>query len=236
MIPGRVLTMATAIAWLSVSCFATATSEQTLHPEVQYGPGKNVQPKKVLALSATCGSMELKCPQSYITTVDGIVQSSMEFAGYALIDADTLRKDSGTRREEHHSEVTTHDSSSNHDDSRGLLVGGRESSGRESRTEIHRSTVWLEGAKFQDLSVTDQQVVLKRARVDGVLVARIVIGAQTSDWGPDQTVEVMVKLGVEDGFTMAWAARCSANSAQFTTVSAALEHATKCAVFGATGR
>lgn len=46
----------------------------------------------------------------------------------------------------------------------------------------------------------------------------------------------MVKLGVDHGRSMAWAARCVANARDFDSVSSAPENAARCAVHGATQR
>ena len=60
------------------------------------------------------------------------------------------------------------------------------------------------------------------------------VGGKMGVWVPNQNVEVMVRLGVNRGDEMAWASRCTASSNDFSTVSAALEHAARCAMHGAT--
>ena len=61
-----------------------------LTPEVLRGEAAHVQPQRVLALSASCGSVEFPCPDAYVKTVDEIVRSSMDFIGYALVQPDKL--------------------------------------------------------------------------------------------------------------------------------------------------
>ena len=76
-----------------------------------------------------------------------------------------------------------------------------------------------------------------RSRPDWLVVTRVIVGAQQGlvPTQPYQTVEVMVRLAVNRGDTMAWASRCAATSSDAMTVTTALEQAARCAVFGGTG-
>ena len=206
-----------------------------LKPQVRVGPANGANPNRVLALPATCGSVEFTCPPSYISTVNSIVRSSMDFAGYALVESEQLRRDTRDREETHETEVVTHSSQSTAEVERTLDFDDKSSRSESSRTERRRSVVQLDGSNFEDLSVVERQEVLAQVGADGVLVARIVVGAQQSEWIPNQHIEVMVKLSVDSGRTMVWAARCMASSNDFSTVESALENATRCAVYGATG-
>ncbi len=107
--------------------------------------------------------------------------------------------------------------------------------GSESERSQQTTTTVLTGASFDDLTVPQQKAVLAEAGADAVVVVRVVIGAHHGAW-QGQNVEVMAKLAVDSGATMAWASRCNADSGAFANVSAALEHATRCAIQGATGR
>ena len=106
----------------------------------------------------------------------------------------------------------------------------------KSVTNTDTSFVVLDGPGFEDLSVDERHAVLDKSGADAVLSVRVVIGGQMGVWEPNQNVEVMVKLGVNRGDAMAWAARCTASSNVFATVDAALENAARCAIYGATGR
>ena len=180
--------------------------------------------------------MASRCPREYIDTVDGIVRSSMEFAGYTLIQTDQLKAETRKRYEEHEAETASSDTSTSSKVERTLDFDDRYTTTSHSESQVERSKVILDGSLFEDLSVTERKAVLAEAGADGVLVVRIVMGAQTGVWTPNQNVEVTVKLAVDSGDTMAWAARCSASSNDFSTAAAALENAARCTMVGATGR
>lgn len=226
-------------ALLVALCFlAACVAEKTppaLYPQVHVGPGARVKPARVLVLTASCGSMESRCPREYIATVDNIVRSSLDFAGYALVDAATLRNQTRQRRESSVEEATDEASTTTTDEQRNFAPDRRTVVSRQAHTETERSVVELDGPGFDDLTVAERKAVLAEAGADSVLTVRIVVGAQHGVWTPNQSAEVLVKLGVDSGDTMAWASRCSASSNDFATISAALESAARCAVHGGTG-
>lgn len=202
-----------------------------LAPQVQTGPANGTPAGKVLVLHAACGSLDQPCPPSYIETVDNIVRGGLEFAGYSLVEGESLRNETRQR----HEEVSTTTSSSQNvtDYERGLAPDDRITN--TSSSETRTSFVVLDGPGWEDLSVDERHQVLAKAGANSVLSVRIVVGANVGMWTPDQNVEVMVKLGVQQGDAMAWAARCLASSNDFATVNAALEHAARCAIYGGTG-
>jgi hypothetical protein len=91
----------------------------------------------------------------------------------------------------------------------------------------------LDGPGFDDLTIDARHAVMEKSGADSVVSVRIVVGGQLGLWVPNQSVEVMVKLGVNQGDTMAWASRCTASSNDFSTVTLALENAARCAMRGA---
>ena len=64
-----------------------------MHGEVNDPPGK------VLVMSATCGSVEHECRDTWAPAVDNLVVAGLEFHGFATIDPATLRKDERVRTE-----------------------------------------------------------------------------------------------------------------------------------------
>ena len=208
-----------------------------LVPEVQPGPAAGAHPGRVLVLAATCGSVEYHCPSDFARTAGTIVKSGLEFAGYTVIDSDGVRLEPRQRHEEHTTVTATSES---HDETRTegniLPVGEHTTSSGVTHDETDTDKIVLDGPGFEDLTVDQRREALARAGADAVLSIRIVVGGTTGVWRPNQNVEVMIKLGVNQGDTMAWASRCVASSNDFTTVTAALEHATRCAVHGATAR
>jgi hypothetical protein len=226
------LLLAVAIAIAASAC-ATARPAPLLRPQVEIGPGARTPSRRVLVLSASCGSMEFRCPREYTDSVDGIVRSQLDFAGYALIDPETLRNRTRERHETHE-ETTERTASSSRTDDKPNLAPDRTTLHSEqsvSETEHHR--VDLDGPGFADLTVGERRALLAEAGADSVLVVRVVVGAEQGGWSPDQNTEVMVKLAVDAGDTMAWASRCIASSGDYASVSAALESAARCAIQGA---
>lgn len=206
-----------------------------LQPQVQTGPAAGAAPGRVLVLSAACGSLEQPCPPNYIDTVDTIVRGGLEFAGYNLVDANTLRKDTRQRHEERTVDTAASNSTSVTDMERSLAPDSTVTHTESSNSvKTHTFTV-LDGSNFEDLSVDDRHEVIAKAGANSVLSVRIIVGANVGVWMPNQNVEVMVKLGVNQGDDMAWSARCLASSNDFATVTAALEHAARCAIYGGTG-
>lgn len=218
---------------LAASACAGSRPPPVLRPQVQIGPGARVATRRVLVLSASCGSMEFRCPREYIDTVDGIVRSQMDFAGYALVDPETLRNRTRERHETHDEGTVRTASSSKTEDKPNWAPDRTTIHSAQSVTETEQHHTELDGPGFQDLTVSERREVLAEAGADGVLVVRVVVGAENGVWAPDQHAEVMLKLAVDSGDTMAWASRCMASSNDFASVSAALESATRCAVQGA---
>lgn len=207
-----------------------------LVPQVQPGPANGAKPGRVLVLEPTCGSLEFKCPKNYIATVDNIVRATLEFTGHAVVSPDRLRLDARQRHEERET-IETRDSNSSqthHEES--WAPDSKVTTTSESSSETEKVTTVLDGPGFDDLTPAERDEVMARAATDSVVVVRIVVGALELGWVPNQNVEVMVRLAVNKGDTMAWASRCMASSNDFSTVNAALENAARCAVYGGTGR
>ncbi|MEO8703887.1 MAG: hypothetical protein ABI867_27810 [Kofleriaceae bacterium] len=232
--------MKAALLVVLVACVAPS-SPPVLHPEVQAGPAAAAKPNRVLVLHAACGSVEQRCPRAYIDAVDAIVRGGLEFAGYNLVEGETLRNQTRERHEEHTSETTTTNHASRTHVQRDWAPDDHITSTSQGGSTKETSLVVLDGPGFEDLAVDERRDVLDKAGADAVLSVRIVIGGQIGVWVPNQNVEVMVKLGVNLGAdassdAMAWASRCSASSNEFATVDAALEHAARCAIQGGTAR
>lgn len=230
--PSRLLSLTFGIA---LTACGAPRQNMVLTPQVQTGPANGAPAGRVLVLHAACGSLDHPCPQSYIETVDNIVRGGLEFAGYSLVEAETLRNETRSRHEEVTTTTSTESSQTTTDYERGLAPDDRVTSTKNGVSETRTSYVVLDGSGWEDLSVDERHQVLAKSGASSVLSVRIVVGANVGMWTPDQNVEVMVKLGVQQGDAMAWAARCVASSNDFATVNAALEHAARCAIYGGTG-
>jgi hypothetical protein len=184
-----------------------------LAPDVQPGPAAGARTGRVLVLAPTCGSAEFRCPKNYIETVDAIVRATLEFTGFAVVDPERLRLQTRQRTETR--ELTESPASA-----------------------VEKTTIVLDGPGFDDLTPRERDEVLDHAGADSIVVVRVVVGAKTQSFSAmaNQNVEVMIRLAVDKGDTMAWASRCMASSADYATVTETLEQAARCAVFGGTGR
>lgn len=224
---------------LLIATGCTPKGLPALQPQVQRGPAASIKPKRVLVLQATCGSVSGPCPAGYTTAVDNIVMSGLEFAGYGVVDSGKLRLAARTRHEEHTTgTVTTSSQTNTHSEVeiiRPLIFGSSDTvSSTTTTTATDMTFIVLDGANFDDLSIDEKHQVIEKSGTDSAATVRIVVGGKVGTWVPNQNVEVMVKLSVNRGDEMAWASRCTASSNDFTTVNAALEHAARCAMHGAT--
>jgi hypothetical protein len=199
-------------------------------------------PGKVLVMSATCGSVEHECRDTWAPAVDALVVSGLEFHGLATIDPAALRKDERKREETTVTTDTTtvHDGSSHQSGLEvvGIIpIAGRTNSTSHSVTvvESKQKTVRLEGASFEDLTLADRQQLTTLAQAGSVLTTRITVGANYSNWASAQEVQVMLKLASPKTGEMMWSTRCTASSAQFASIDLAIENAARCAITAITG-
>lgn len=220
---------------------ACGSPPPVLHPQAMRGE-VNDPPGKVLVMSATCGSVEHECRDTWAPAVDGLVVSGLEFHGFATIDPAALRKDEAQRQETTVDSETksTNDSSSHVTSAEVVLVipivGVTNSTSHSvSMTKSHQKTVVVEGARFEDLTLEDRQRLTEASQAGSVLTTRITVGANYSNWTVAQNVEVMIKLASPTSGAMLWSTRCSASSDQYASIDAAIENAAKCAVSAFTG-
>lgn len=213
----------------------TPAPQRPLTAESLHGPAAGPA-GRVLAITATCGSLETECRNTWAPAVDQIVLGGLEFRGYATIDPQTLRKDERQRDET----IEEHDSKQTHEASEkgggvafiGLLPLGGGGASQSSSVGISSSrhrTIVLQGANYEDLRLEDQQALMKLAGANTVATTRVVVGANYSVWTVAQNVEVVVKLAAAGTGDMRWSARCTASSVDYPNVEMAIENAARCA-------
>jgi hypothetical protein len=187
-------------------------------------------------ITATCGSLEAECHNTWAPAVDQIVLGGLEFRGYDTIDPQSLRKDE-RRRDERIEESDSKQTQEASESGGGVgfigilpLAGG----GASQRSSVgvsssrHR-TIVLTGANFEDLRLEDKQALMRLAGATTVATARVVVGANYSHWSVAQNVEVIVKLAAADTGDMRWSSRCTASSVDYPSVDMAIENAARCA-------
>jgi hypothetical protein len=218
------------------ACGGTSAAPlRPLHPEAMHGPVAGPA-GRVLVITATCGSLEAECRDTWAPTVDQIVLGALEFRGYDTIDPQTLRKDERKREErieEHNSSASNQSSESG--GGLGLIgvlpiagAGGSSSSTITISQSRHR-TIILSGANYEDLRLEDKKALMSLAGAGTVATTRVVVGANYGTWKVAQNVEVIVKLAAADTGEMRWSTRCMASSTDYPNVEAAIENAARCA-------
>jgi hypothetical protein len=209
----------------------TTAAPRPLTAAIQTGPAFDARPRRVLVLDTECGTLATPCPPAYRAAVDSIVRGRLEFAGYALVQPDQLKLDTRGRTEQIVATEAQSSSQGTTTFEKTLSRDSKVTSESAEQSSSRRATTTLDGSIFEDLSVADRQEVIRQAGADAVATVRVVIGGLQMSWtSGNHNVEVMVKLGVNQGDTMAWASRCIATSEQFSTIEAALEAASRCAM------
>jgi len=227
---------------LAATACAGASSSPPLSAEVATGNASGPV-GKVLVVSTNCGSLEAVCRNGWTETVDGIVVGDLEFHGYSTIDPLSLRKDEATRTDSTIADdSTTEHKTSGTSTTVGLVaifpVASVTVSNNRSVTlsRSKQKTVVITGATLDELRLEDRQSLLERAGAQSLLSIRLVVGANYEVWSSSQAVEVMVKLSDAQSGAMRLATRCSASSADFPSVEAAIGAAARCAVAALTKR
>lgn len=206
-----------------------------LAPQAMIGPAAG-PPGRVLVLTASCGSLETECRDSWAPAVDAIVTGSLDFHGYNTIDPDALRKDERIRHETVETTDDRTETSSSTESAEAGVIGiipvaaiGASASSSVTVTRTRHKTVVLEGASFEDLRLEDRAALMAMAGANSVLTTRVIVGADYSAWSHAQVVEVVIKLAAADTGEMRWSTRCAASSDEYASVDAAIEGATRCA-------
>jgi hypothetical protein len=183
----------------------------------QWGPAAAGPVRRVVALGASCGSLQLhlvepasstttlevqECARDALTGTDQTIRSALDFAGYEVIDAEQVNAVTARRREV----AVRH----------GIMV-----------TRTTRTT----GATFVDATPAEQTEILKELRADGMLAARVWIGAGVG-FSSRRTVSVQLRLTTSTDRALVWARRCEIEVGVEQDPSA-MQRAARCAAEGA---
>ncbi|HEY6178661.1 MAG TPA: hypothetical protein VIX73_29625 [Kofleriaceae bacterium] len=218
-----------------VAACGGSAPRRPLYAEVMRGPVAGPT-GRVLVITASCGSLETECRETWAPTVDQIVLGGLEFRGYATIDPQTLRKDERKRDEKiEQNDSKVSNQSSNSSGGIGFIgllplggVAGAQGSSVTISHSRHR-TIILSGANYEDLRLEDKRALMALAGAGTVATTRVVVGANYGTWTMAQNVEVIVKLAAADTGDMRWSTRCMASSKDYPNVEAAIENAARCA-------
>lgn len=177
-------------------------------PEVRKSADWAGAPMRVLLLPATCASPDDVCDEPFTDGLDGKVASELEFGGYSVVAAASLVAEARSR-DEAESELT---------------VLGVKVAQASSKRQV--------GALFADLSPALQRQLMKEAGAQGVVSARIQVGAKNG-LSPTRESTITLRLGLDDGTTMGWLARCTVKSSLNPPLSQSLAYGGDCAIQGA---
>ncbi len=217
------------VATVAGAC--AAAPPRPLVAEVQRGPATGARPNRVLVLRASCGSVEYHCPADFAHTVDGIVRGGLEFAGYNVVDSESLRLETRQRHEEQHSTTTTtenHNTTHYHRDI--LPIGSRIDSDGKTTTETDQRRHDPRRFRVRGSHGRSEARGPRTRRSDAIVSVRIVIGGTTGMWRPNQNVEVMSQARRRRGRCDVMGDPLLGELERLPTVTAALENAARCTI------
>ena len=142
------------------------------------------------------------CETQTCQGIDATLKQTLEFAGYSIVDVDSLNATTFRRKE---SQTT---------------VG-------QGNYSVH---VERSGTKLSDLDVWALHDELEKLGVEGVVTSRVMDGPTFGTQMGPSTVEAMVRLMTLDGMQLKWSRACRLEVGGFTTELAAEEGAFKCAL------
>jgi hypothetical protein len=222
-----------------VLCVAACASVDLAPVQIRATPGtaSGRGLKRIVALPATCGTMQepwpnvpntpprdedktkpnanyhydhatALCSVESLAGVDQIVRSSLDFHGYEVIDAEGLNAISATRHE----------------------VVDRNETIVRVRHETGGRMIETRGALFEDATPREQAAILRELHADAVLVTRVWYGTG-SGIGNRHDLIVQIRLATTPDRTLVWARRC-VQEVGLIGDAIGLERATRCAAEG----
>jgi hypothetical protein len=199
---------------LLACCACTSAGLAPDRIRTRFGPAKQHEVRRVVALPSSCGSLtgigetspETGCPS--LEGLDAAIRTILDFYGHAVIDSETLNVTTMARTE----------------------VEERVRSGSFDRTErrVERS-----GVGFADATPAMQDAVLRELGADGVLTSRVWIGAGVGA-SARRDVQVVISLIHVGSGELVWASRCTIEAGLELNEGVVME-AARCAAGAATG-
>ena len=213
----RFASASSAVALALATAFGGASVDLAA-PRVRSRSGAAPAPAglRVLAVPATCGSLQLQwdrhsptsepgtveaCSKTAVNGLDQAVRAALDFAGYQVIDPERLNVETARRRERY---VETNGS--------GVL------------------TTETVGARFDDVTPLEQARIMKQLGATGVLTTRVWVGAGVGR-SFRRIVTVQVRLSTAPEGRLIWARRCELEVGAVLD-NPAMDRAARCAVEG----
>ena len=202
---------------LATACATSSSELAAPRVLVRSGPAATRPIHRVVALPATCGSLQLErmdhlggeptfevaeCSPAALAGIDQAIRAAIDFAGLEVIDAERVNAVTATRQD----------------------VERRHALVASTTTETH-------GALFEDATPFEQAEILHELHADGVLNTRIWIGAGVG-MSSRRTVAVQIRIVGATDHALAWARRCELEVG-LVTDPVAIERAARCAAEGA---
>jgi hypothetical protein len=212
----RAATIAVAVgaAAIAAGCASVELAPPRVHS--RSGPATAAAGMRVLAVPATCGSLQLQrdlrattndpgtveeCSRTTVNGIDQAVRAALDFAGYQVIDPERLNVETALRHERY-SETN----------GSGVL------------------TTETVGARFGDVTPLEQTRIIKQLGATGVLDTRVWVGAAVGA-SERRIVMVQVRLSTAAEGRLVWARRCELEVGAVLDPQA-MDRAARCAVEG----
>lgn len=177
--------------------FLTAcTSAELQKPvlSVKKGPAAERPIRRIIALPATCAAVAIdhrnadpdrpgkghypQCPKKGLEAIDQALRGTLDFYGYQVIDAEQVNQETARRKE-------------------------IQQRSRFRTTTTTTVTKYL----FLDATPGEQREILRKLGADGVLEARVYLGA-TIGISSRRPVTVQIRLRATEDEAMVWVRRC----------------------------
>lgn len=208
-----------ALLALLAGCPFTAPTPQS---RVRKGPAAAAVVSPLAPLPIVCTDVGQNCNEAQMAAVRVQTRMDLEFAGYLVIDGETINTEMQKRT------LVTHD----HETDRTPVVTPVDPYNPQPPTPDN-VTETVEGRTWSDLSPEDQRAVLVSMGAQGVLITRVTFG-MPHGMARQQTVTVAITIYRANDNALAWASKCSVETGDYNKSDRALETATRCALESAT--
>lgn len=197
---------------LAIVALLAGCSSVELEPttsKVIAGPAMGQPIRKVVAVRASCASLSTfsrrrgpngqwvdsptnasGCSEEQIDGVDQLVRLALEFRGYAVVDSERVNAVTARRTD--------------------VLVVETEQRDDERLTSTRSTESVVTGSLFADAPPAVQDQILAELDAEGLLHARILVGAPVAR-SPRRSIDVQVRLVDVASGDLVWASRCRIN-------------------------
>ncbi len=183
------------------------SSCQTPAAEVRRGLAASIPPERLLVVPASCGSVEDLCDDAFLAGVTTLVHSELEFAGYAIVDAEKIALEARTDEQAE----------------KPVRMFGERVLRAANRRQV--------GEIFNDMTPAGRAALLSRAAATATVTVRISISAPEGVLSLREH-QVLIRIGKGADDDLVWVSRCSEYAGMFPAIEDAVDDASRCALAG----